>query len=36
LSLTAPDITLGVAAFVVGEVVLSQPFYRLGLRDRAY
>jgi CDP-diglyceride synthetase len=36
LSLTAADIIVGVAVFLVGEVVLSQLFYRLGLRDRPY
>lgn len=36
LSLTTADILLGVAVFFAGEVVLSQLFYRLGLRDRPY
>lgn len=36
LSLTAADIIVGVAVFFVGEVVASQLFYRLGLRDRPY
>jgi CDP-archaeol synthase len=36
LSLTAADIIVGIALFFVGEVIASQLFYRLGLRDRPY
>ncbi len=36
LSLGATDIGLAVVLFFVGEIVLSQLFYRLGLRDQPY
>lgn len=36
LALSAADIVVGLAVFFVGEVVLSQLFYRLGLRDQPY
>ena len=36
LSLSIADIVLGVAIFVVGELILSRLLYRLRLRDRPY
>jgi len=36
LSLSAFDILIGVAAFLIGEIFLSRIFYRIGLRDRPY
>ena len=36
LSLTAPDIVLAVAAFFIGEIVLSRILYRMHLRDEPY
>lgn len=36
LSLTAADIAVGVAAFFVGEIVLSRLLYKVHLRDRPY
>lgn len=36
LPLTALDITVGVAAFVLGEMLLSLLFYRFHLRERPY
>lgn len=36
LSLTAADIALGVAAFFIGEIVLSRLLYKVHLRDRPY
>ena len=36
LSLTAPDVVMGVAVFVVGEVLLSRWLYKEHLRDRPY
>jgi CDP-diglyceride synthetase len=36
LSLTLADITVAVAIFFVGEVVLSPLFFRLRVRDRPY
>lgn len=36
LSLTSTDIVLGVAIFLVGELILSRLLYRLRLRDRPY
>jgi CDP-diglyceride synthetase len=36
LSLTIVDIALGVALFLVGEIVLSRLLYRIHLRDEPY
>jgi len=36
LQLTAVDIVVGCAIFFIGEVLFSQLFYRLSLRDRPY
>ena len=36
LSLSAFDILIGVAAFLIGEIFLSRIFYRIGLRERPY
>lgn len=36
LSLTALDILVCVAIFVIGEVILSPILYRIGLRDRPF
>ena len=36
LSLTAGDIALGVAAFFVGEILLSRLLYKAHLRDQPY
>lgn len=36
LSLTAIDITAGVAAFFVGELVFSRVLFKLNVRDRPY
>jgi CDP-diglyceride synthetase len=36
LGLNALDIVMGVAAFMIGGMVLSRVFYRLRLRDRPY
>lgn len=36
LSLTSVDIALGVALFLVGEIVLSRLLYRIHLRDQPY
>ena len=36
LSLTIADISLGVAIFFVGELILSLLLYQLHLRDRPY
>ena len=36
LQLTALDIVVGCAIFFIGEVLLSQLFFRLSLRDRPY
>jgi CDP-2,3-bis-(O-geranylgeranyl)-sn-glycerol synthase len=36
LALSALDIAICVSGFLVGEIVLSRPLYRLHLRDRPY
>ena len=36
LSLTLLEILIGVTAFLVGEILLSRVFYRLGVRDQPY
>lgn len=36
LPLTSLDILIGVAAFAVGDIVLSRAFYHLGFRDHPY
>jgi hypothetical protein len=36
LPLTPLDILIGILAFLIGEVLLSRIFYRLGIRDRPY
>ncbi len=36
LPLSALDILIGVAAFLIGEILLSRIFYRIGLRDQPY
>jgi hypothetical protein len=36
LSLTMADVALGVAAFVVGELLLSRLLYAIDLRERPY
>jgi hypothetical protein len=36
LPLTVPEILGGVVVFVIGEILLSRVFYRLGIRDRPY
>lgn len=36
LSLTLADIAVTTAIFIVGEIVLSPLFFRLGVRDRPY
>jgi CDP-2,3-bis-(O-geranylgeranyl)-sn-glycerol synthase len=36
LALTVADITVAVAIFFVGEIVLSPLFFRLRVRDRPY
>jgi CDP-diglyceride synthetase len=36
LSLTIPDIALGVGVFFIGELILSRVLYRFHLRDKPY
>jgi CDP-diglyceride synthetase len=36
LSLTIPDIALGVGVFFIGELILSRLLYRFHLRDKPY
>ncbi len=36
LALTVADIAVGVALFLIGEIVLSRLLYRLGVRSRPY
>ena len=36
LSLTIPDIALTVAAFFVGEILISRVLYKLHVRDQPY
>jgi CDP-2,3-bis-(O-geranylgeranyl)-sn-glycerol synthase len=36
LSLTIPDIALGVGVFFVGELILSRLLYKVHLRDKPY
>ncbi len=36
LSLGAIDITIAVAIFFIGEILLARLFYRLGLREQPY
>lgn len=36
LSLTVLDTLIGVAAFLIGEILLSRIFFRFGVRDQPY
>jgi hypothetical protein len=36
LSLAIPDIALAVAAFFVGEILISRVLYKLHVRDQPY
>jgi CDP-archaeol synthase len=36
LSLTIPDIAIGVGAFFIGELILSRLLYKVQLRDKPY
>jgi hypothetical protein len=36
VSLTIPEIAATVAGFFVGEILISRPLHKLGLRDRPY